>query len=136
MDMFYYIVIGVATVALIIMFIIMGVFISRNNVDTTYPPYTNACPNYWMADASGNCYIPKKTGTAATGIADPINIGTYTPNDPKYTKTFGLDPGNTYLNFNDKGWATAGKSATCAKKAWANHYGILWDGISNYNGSC
>lgn len=131
MDSFYYIVVGVATVALIIMFIVMGVFISKNNVDTTYPPYTNTCPNYWMADASGNCYIPEKKN----GLSG-INTGTYNPSAALDKYTYGLDASKTYLNFNDKGWATADKSATCAKKTWAKQYGILWDGVSNYNGSC
>ena len=133
MDTFHYVVIAVATVALIIMFIVMGVFISKNNVDTTYPPYVNTCPNYWMADASGNCVIPKETGTTGSKVP-AINVPT-DPNRP-YMKTYGLDPSDTVVNFNDKGWATAGKSATCAKKAWATNYGILWDGISNYNGDC
>ena len=84
-----------------------------------------------MADASNNCYIPQVSSTGSPAI----NVGSYTTNDAKYT-TYGLDAGKTYLNFNDKGWATAGKSATCAKKAWAKHYEILWDGVSNYNGTC
>jgi hypothetical protein len=35
----------------------------------------------------------------------------------------------------DELWAAGGKSARCAKKAWANRYGFTWDGVSNYN-SC
>jgi hypothetical protein len=35
----------------------------------------------------------------------------------------------------DELWAAGGKSARCAKKAWANKFGFTWDGVSNYN-SC
>ncbi len=35
----------------------------------------------------------------------------------------------------DELWAAGGKSARCAKKAWANRFGFTWDGVSNYN-SC
>jgi hypothetical protein len=35
----------------------------------------------------------------------------------------------------DELWSADGKSARCAKKAWANRFGFTWDGVSNYN-SC
>ena len=35
----------------------------------------------------------------------------------------------------DELWSAGGKSARCAKKAWANRFGFNWDGVSNYN-SC
>jgi hypothetical protein len=136
MDIFYSIVLGIATLALIIMFIVMGVLISKNNATTTYPPYVNTCPNYWMSDASGNCYIPQPTGTAAAPTP-AVNIGNFKPNaDSQKPKMAGLNASHTYINFNDKAWATLGKSATCAKKTWAVGNQILCDGISNYNGSC
>jgi hypothetical protein len=44
------------------------------------------------------------------------------------------------LNDNNKNWNTiygnayAGMTPICAKRKWANDNGIVWDGVTNYNG--
>lgn len=44
------------------------------------------------------------------------------------------------MNENDASWNTiygnayVGKTVRCAKRQWANENGIVWDGITNYNG--
>jgi hypothetical protein len=45
------------------------------------------------------------------------------------------DRTNDGVLMTDELWAAGGKSARCAKKAWANRFGFTWDGVSNYN-SC
>jgi hypothetical protein len=135
MDKFHYIVITIAIIVLIVMFVIVGVMISKNNQSTTFPPYVNACPNYWNMDSSGNCYIPQKSGS------DPaVNVGTLPMNAtaPLSVTTYGLDPSKTYINFHDPAWANNNikGGSICAKANWANQRGILWDGVSNFNGNC
>jgi len=133
MDRFQSIVITLAIVALIIMFIVVGVMLTQNSSNTTFPPYTNACPNYWATDNSGNCFIPQGTTAGTFGV----NTGDRSFAKTGTNATYGLDSTKTYINFNDSGWANNGaKSVTCAKSTWANSHGILWDGISNFNGNC
>lgn len=123
MDSFHYSVLAIALVALIIMFIIVGVMISMNNQNTTYPPIVNDCPNFWSKDGNGNCIIP-----ISTSVNYPIT--TISADLPGKT--------TTYIDFRNDGWArySGATSAVCAKKNWAVLNGVLWDGISNYNGVC
>ena len=41
MDTFYYIVISIAVVFLVIVFVVVGIMMSYNNVSTVFPPHTN-----------------------------------------------------------------------------------------------
>jgi len=120
MDSFHYSVLGIALVMLIIMFIIVGVMISRNKVSVIYPPYANDCPNYWSMDSDGKC-ITQASGVNSVTIAENI-------------------PGKSgnSIDFKNAGWGTynGATSAICAKKKWALDNGVLWDGVSNYNGTC
>jgi hypothetical protein len=123
MDSFHYSVLGIALVMLIIMFIIVGVMISRNKVSIIYPPYANDCPNYWSMN-SGKCILPVSTGiNIPTGDTDAL---------PGFLKS------DRSIDFQDSKWGTysGATSAICAKKKWAVDNGVLWDGVSNYNGTC
>jgi len=42
------------------------------------------------------------------------------------------NPQNSWINFNDGGWASHG-DPYCAIQKWANINNIQWDGIANYN---
>jgi hypothetical protein len=123
MDSFHYSVLGIALVMLIIMFIIVGVMLSRNKVSIIYPPYANDCPNYWSMNSEGKCVLTE----------GGINLPTISPLDANL-------PGksNGSIDFKNQGWGTysGATSAICAKKKWALDNGVLWDGVSNYNGTC
>ena len=41
--------------------------------------------------------------------------------------------GNELIDFSSNDWGV-GASAICKKKIWASQYGLVWDGITNYNG--
>ena len=126
MDYFYTLVIGIAIIILIIIFIVVGVMIYQSSNNTVFPPSALDCPNYWALGTgpSGKhiCYLPTN-GT---------NMGSF---DGK-TATAGIssDTNGSYIDFNDAKWGSSAAGSTCSKHYWANRNGILWDGISNFNG--
>lgn len=133
MDSFQMIVLAIATLVLIIILSIIGIALNKLKKTTTYPPIANGCPDYWDASGVGICRIPSSIGK---------NVGTmYGAGTTTLVSTFASPPTYGYtagaaatINFNDQGWLS-NKSATCNKQIWAKKYGIIWDGISNYN-SC
>jgi len=126
MDYFYTAVIGIAIVILIIILIIVGVMIYQTSNNTVFPPSALDCPNYWAIGTGSNgnkiCYIPTINKT---------NMGSF---DGKTAAGVGSDTNGSYIDFNDSKWGSTAAGATCSKFYWANKNGILWDGISNFNG--
>lgn len=47
--------------------------------------------------------------------------------------THGYDASSASIDFSSNDWGV-GASAICKKKIWASQYGLVWDGITNYNG--
>jgi hypothetical protein len=92
-----------ATIILVITLIFIGVTLSYSK-DTTWPPMTPACPDYWLMDGSGN-------------NANCINV-----------KSLGTCPTQTVMNFNTS--AYTGTNGLCAKYTWANNCGLSWDGVT------
>jgi hypothetical protein len=131
MDAFQMIVLAIATLVLIIILSIIGVALNKLQKTATYPPIANGCPDYWEASSPGVCRIPspdkKNVGTMYVGTE---LVSTFA-SPPTYGYTAGAA---ATINFNDQGWLSS-KSSTCNKQKWAKKYGIVWDGISNYN-SC
>lgn len=131
MDRFYLIVILIALLALIGILTYVGVLMTYyRNKDTTYPPVAASCPDFWEVDENKNCRIPAENDSA-------VNLGEiYITNELqlKPDNTFGLDLNKKTINFEHADWGMAG-TTTCKKQAWANQYGLVWDGITNYN-SC
>jgi len=126
------IVLAIATVVLIIILTMIGIALNNLKKKTTYPPIANGCPDYWDASGVGICRIPLSTGK---NIGTIYGAGTTVVSDFNSPPTYGYTPGSTAtINFNDQGWLS-NRSATCNKQIWAKKYGIVWDGISNYN-SC
>jgi hypothetical protein len=134
METFHIIVLSVATVALILILIFVGVLLSKGDTNAAFPPSYGMCPDYWEIDASSNkCLIPNIQTTK-------LNIGNMYDTDETlkdaitYTPGYGYDISNNvitqYIDFSDPKW-----KGQCDKKKWANENGIVWDGISNYN-SC
>lgn len=139
MDRFYLIVILIALLALIGILTYVGVLMTYyRDKDTTYPPVAASCPDFWEVDENKNCRIPARNDSA-------VNMGdVYIKNEQDLANvtydlqlnkanTFGLDLNNNTINFEHVGWGRSGET-TCKKQAWANQYGLVWDGITNYNG--
>ena len=121
MDTFYLIVLGVASLILILLLAFMGWTISTANKTTKYPAITTTCPDNWTPDAvtPGVCNAP---------------IGRDRYNYPTTTYTTQNTPGfisTTSVNFNNDKWSGSSLTPTCAKKKWANDNKITWDSVTN-----
>jgi hypothetical protein len=125
MESFYIIVLIIAIVCLIIMLTVFGILMKRDKTSVVFPPSYSVCPDYWSVDGS-NCIIP--TNNINTGNPSPVTNWQTTNGYVVSSK------GTPEINFNDPAWSNNGLSATCNQKKWANINGILWSGISNYNG--
>lgn len=128
---FYFIVSTITVVILIIALVGIGIAFNTPNNAEVFPTVQNKCPDYWIIDNSGNCTIPSTTSPRGLN-APTTTISLDGEKDKKNTATPGFN-GTDKINFEDSGWSTGGMSSTCKKKAWANSYGIIWDGITNYN---
>jgi hypothetical protein len=129
---FHWIAILVMIILLLAMLIFIGLMMSGNiGSYNVYPPIPNSCPDYWMAGSDpGTCIIPT-LGSQKNNI-DKTKLNTMN------TKGLIMDDNTGHtgpysINFMDSGWGSTGKSAICAKRSWCNSFGILWDGVSNYN---
>jgi hypothetical protein len=164
MDDFYFYACVIALIILIILLAMIGIAISYSKKLLIYPPTYKNCPDYWTEGdgTSGNgqpgyCLYPTETSYRNRGDGS-FNIGTETPSsediagltkltyvaykqDNNETTTM-ADMKKIYIkmNGNDASWNTiyddayTGLTARCAKRKWAIDNGIVWDGITNYNG--
>lgn len=97
-----------AIIILIITLIVIGVALS-SATNTSWPPMTPECPDWWISDGSGN-------NSTCTNIKD---LGTCPPQS---------DNKHLTMNFNTP--AFTGSNGLCAKYTWAKKCGISWDGIT------
>lgn len=129
MDLFYIIVLSILTIFLIIVLSYYGIVLQKRVKDNiTFPPQPpSVCPDYWTLNSDGSCKIPdsgsKNTGSIY-GANNQVNLNT--------NSTYGYINGT--VDFNNNGWSSGGTNAVCNKKKWANVNGIVWDGITNFNG--
>ena len=124
MDIFYIIVLSIATILLILLLTYIGIKMKASKLSGgPYPPIKNSCPDYWTINDKGKCVQP---GVAGRNYGNKALNNTNTPN--------GFIPADTSVDFSVVGWSAGGKSAMCEQKKWASENGILWDGVTNYNG--
>ena len=158
MEDFYFYSSIIALVILIGILTMIGITISKGNKTKVYPPVQNECPDYWE-QGTQNSLI--KGNTRANTL--PSDYCKYSKSTNKGNVAFSskMDPksnewnsiknkigGNTmidgaaiqqyYIQFrnNDASWNSLypGVSVRCAKRKWARDNGIVWDGVSNFNG--
>jgi hypothetical protein len=135
MDIFYIIVLSIAVILLIIILTYIGIQMTKNasssSGSSAFPPKVSGCPDYWSSSTTdpSSCIIPKIGSVNTKGIYDAN--GNLMLNS---SKTFGFNTTNNSINFADAGWTLGGISSTCSQKTWANQYGLMWDGISNFSG--
>ena len=106
---------------------------SKSTVGGIYPPTASSCPDYWQTVTTdpSSCMIPTATSRNSGKIYD-VATGLLTLNS---STTYGFDNNSNSINFSDHGWTKGGMNSACSQKAWANQYGVVWDGVSNFN-SC
>ena len=133
MDVFYIIVLSTAVILLILLLTYIGIQMTRNsaNGSIAFPPKVSSCPDYWSAGLSDSsaCMIPYYKSVNTGGLYD--TSGNLRLNN---ASTYGLNSTNYSIDFTDLGWTKGGNNAKCTQKKWANQYGLVWDGVSNYNG--
>ena len=131
MESFYRIVLLVALVSLVIFLTFIGLMMRNDSNISIFPPQSSACPDYWVGDASGNCFMPQQksftdktivlnTGKANSSILSDKTLAPYSLDGQSFSTT------NTL-------WSSKGETIICAQKNWANNNNIVWDGVSNYN---
>lgn len=109
------IVLTVATVVLIIMLVLLGIFLSKSMFEDGYPPIITDCPDYW--DISNN------NGTKSCVDILKINSGKGT----NYCNRI-------FTDLFDKQYSK--DESICKKKEWAKDCKVSWDGITNNNKAC
>ena len=120
MDSFYSTVTTVAFIILLIVLIMMGIAMHKQDTDAVFPIYASDCPDGWGMEEKG-CKVPS---------ADFQNYPMYPEmmEDPRYK-----GPGKI-VQEEEPGVLSFNKNATiCEKKTWANTVGVSWDGVTNYN---
>ena len=126
MDNFYTIVLIVAIIALIVVLTYIGIVMSYGEGTTSYPPQSTTCPDYWVINKDGECEIPSD-GKRNTG-----NLYEGGLLKPDKATTPGIDTDKNVINFAHNDWKASGQEI-CAKQVWAKQYGVVWDGVTNYN---
>jgi hypothetical protein len=149
MDPFFTYTAILAGIILILILVAFGIMMSKVKSSDAYPPTFNACPDNYKIDSSGNCLFPIANGVNRGDVSvDGDIIKSDNPWHTVLVKTLGTNasggtaatPSSLELN-NPALWANTttmkaynGLPIRCAQKKWADGLGIVWDGITNYNG--
>ena len=142
MDSFYLIVLGVATLVLILMLAFLGWNMSQVKKGSRYPTNTTSCPDNWTPERKtiGDakvlvCNRPasgyNRGDDAKLGSKSPYNVSlsSFMNNEKTGDKINGA-----HLNFSSEEWGKYNnKDVTCEKRDWANSYGIKWDSVESAN---
>jgi hypothetical protein len=164
MEDFYFYAMIVALIILILILTMVGITISYGNSLKRFPLNASQCPDYWTASGDycrfpgtgetnrGNSDF-LGSGAAGPYPSDPEllilgNLGSvgYSAANGSGTSYTGANLTSSNLNTagslfvrmnnNDASWNSiyTGITPRCAKRKWALESGIVWDGITNYNG--
>lgn len=104
MDQFFLTVLIIAAVVLILCLIGIGILMRYQHAGDNYPPHAATCPDFWVFDSTTNNCNAPESNK---------NIG------PKEVKTV---------------TSNIVQGDICNQRKWAMNNGIIWDGVSNYNG--
>ena len=163
-DPFYmYVGVG-ALVILILVLIGLGIMMSELQSSTLFPPTQNSCPDYWDLSSNGQCVFPHATTTDRNNGAPVIQtdnsitpsiygINTTSPGFNTWGPALSVNDGAgnfytsggaphpyIYVSLSDASGQAGlqtlypGLTTICAQKSWALNNGIVWDGVTNYNG--
>jgi hypothetical protein len=163
-DPFYmYVGVG-ALVILILVLIGLGIMMSELQSVTLFPPIQNACPDYWDLSSNGQCVFPHatdkdrnqgsavilKNSSVSSGSIQAIDITStgFTNWGHKLSVSDGINTYKSgdgqrnyiYVSLSDASGQAGlkqlypGLTTICAQKKWALNNGLVWDGVTNYNG--
>lgn len=108
MESFQKIILFSALIILIIALVFIGISLSYSK-DQNWPPITPECPDYWLADGSGN-------DSKCINMKD---LGKCPPQDGEK---------HLIMDFNTP--IFSGSNGLCSKYKWAQKCGISWDGVT------
>ena len=110
-------VLQIATIILIIILIIVGMFMYYLSYNAIYPPVISECPDYWDVVKDSNdrviCENKLKINPKAASNTDSCNR---------------VDP----VNFT----GPTTDDTVCNKYNWSRTCNVVWDGITNSNAKC
>ena len=125
MEFFHIAVLTISIGILVIVLAYLSISLRNAKKNTVFPPTQNTCPDGWTFNSNNMCQMPISGNIGNITMANASS----TSNLVKTKGIWGIMPEST-------DWVSkTGKTAVCAKQAWANKYGVTWDGVSNYN-SC
>jgi len=99
----------IASVILIICFVVIGILLYRSKYTKRFPPVVADCPDYWLDMSEGDgshCVNTKKLGTC----------------------------NKDSMNFSGPFWT--GNDGLCRKYRWARECDLTWSGITNAGNLC
>lgn len=130
MDYFYKITMMVAIIILILILTYIGITMSNGSFTSTqvFPPQYASCPDYWDAVKQGDqifCKVPMPKAESGNPNVGQIydsdnNLVLNTSNTSEFQ--------NNMIEFDEAKWG-----GICEMKTWSERYGIVWDGVTNYN---
>ena len=134
-----------------------AMMLQHQSAEEVFPKSHSPCPDGWKQHTDGKCYykytndatntifdssftssnvsstIGDMISSMPTGIVNTDIFENSKQADGSYSSPVAVDTGST-INTANYGHITFHPNATrCQKKEWANHHGIKWDGITNYN---
>lgn len=108
MEGFQKIVLIIAIIVLILSLLFVGLALGGSSGES-WPPLVSDCPDWWIADGSGN-------NTTCVNVKD---LGVCPAQSGKK---------HQLMNFSSSMFT--GDNGTCAKYTWANKCKVSWDGIT------
>lgn len=134
MDYFYIIVSTIAVVILIILLTYIGIVMSKSGFNMpTFPPNYNTCPDFWE-EMDGKCIIPASASNKNAGTIYNTD-GSFklnSSNTPGFIPRTSETGSKNMVDFTNSTWGT-GSTARCKIQKWANNYGLLFDGVTNFS---
>lgn len=124
---FYSIVVLVAVIILVLTLIWLGIQIAKKGEDADFPPHHPTCPDFW--EQNGNeCTVPTNKHPNRGGTINPDGSGLALTAD----NTPGFNEQEMTIDMSSSDWKADGNEI-CKKRTWANEWGLVWDGVSNFN---
>lgn len=132
MEAFYLTISIIAIVFLILILTFFGMLMRTHKKVLPFPPTTNPCPDYWKVNENGTCSATIQS--EKDDVKTYFNTGSLKMPLPTTGAPFVIS-GNTF-DPQDIKWSEKGKTTLCAQRDWSLQSGIIWDGVSNWNGDC
>ena len=127
---FYSIVLIVAFIILLLTLVAVGIMLQNQDKNKAFPTQMSPCPDGWGVSGTGACVQPDNGSNIGT-----IDLSDSDDNSNDIDKANWITANDADGNVISGNFIPLDSATVCDKKAWANKYKVIWDGVSNYN-SC